>query len=253
MNRLVAAAIAAIALASTPTRAADLFGTAAPPMLDAPAASAPTAVESGSNWYIRGDVGVSLDDAPTVSISNISAPPPGNAATPLSANVGPNRYSTDFSIDLGFGYRFNNYFRLEAEYDYRTGPGGSSSATVICPYGLTGLTSQTPDAYGNYLQLGYLYNTTNTCNGMVNVSQRNNMGLVSGYLDLGTYWGVTPYLGAGGGVNANTMSGSLTYLQTSNGAVYAANLTPTGTYPQVRIPSTQSQTSRSTSKTGTGR
>ena len=235
MNRLAAAAIAALALTPMPTRAADLLGTAAPPMLDMPASSAPTAVEIGSNWYIRGDIGVSFDDAPTIAISSISAPPPGNATTPVSANFGPNRYSTDFAIDLGVGYRFNNFFRLEAEYGYRNGPGGSSSATVVCPYGLTGLTSQTPDPYGNYLQLGYLYNTTNTCNGIVNVSQHNNVGLVNGYLDLGTYWGVTPYVGAGGGVNANTMSGTLNYFQTSNGAIYAANLTPTGTYPQIWI------------------
>jgi opacity protein-like surface antigen len=123
MNRLAAAAIAAIALTPMPTRAADLLGTAAPPMLDMPASSAPTAVEIGSNWYIRGDIGVSFDDAPTIAISSISAPPPGNATTPVSANFGPNRYSTDFAIDLGVGYRFNNFFRLEAEYGYRNGPG----------------------------------------------------------------------------------------------------------------------------------
>jgi opacity protein-like surface antigen len=235
MNRLSAAAIAAIALAATPAAAADLFGTAAPPMLDAPAMSAPTVVEIGSNWYIRGDVGLSIDNAPTISTSAIAAPPPGNAATPISANLGPNAYSANFTIDLGFGYRFNNYFRLDAEYDYRTGTGGSSTATVVCPYNLTGLTSQTPDAFGNYAQLGYLYNTTNTCNGTVKVSQHNNMGLINAYLDLGSYWGVMPYIGAGVGVNANTMSGTLNYFQTSNGAPYAPNLTPTGTYPQIWI------------------
>jgi opacity protein-like surface antigen len=236
MHRLSAAAIAAIAMAATPARAADLFGTAAPPMLDVPAASAPTAVEIGSNWYIRGDVGASFDNAPTISTSAISAPPPGNASTPMAANLGPNGFSTNFTVDLGFGYRFNNYFRLDAEYDYRTGTGGSNTATVVCPYNLTGLTSQTPDPVtGIYEQLGYLYNTTNTCNGTIKVSQYNNMGLVNAYLDLGTYWGVTPYIGAGAGVNANTMSGTLNYYQTSNGAIYAANLTPTGTYPQIWV------------------
>jgi opacity protein-like surface antigen len=235
MNRLFAAVLAATALAATRALAADLFGTAAPPILDVPPASAPIVVEIGSNWYIRGDVGVSVDNAPTISTSAISAPPPGNAATRISANLGPNGYSANFTLDLAAGYRFNNYFRLEAEYDYRSGTGGSNTATVVCPYNLTGLTSQTPDAFGNYEQLGYLYNTTNTCNGTVNISQHNNMALVSGYLDLGTYWGVMPYIGVGGGMNANTMTGTLNYFQTSNGAVYAANLTPTGTYPQIWI------------------
>jgi opacity protein-like surface antigen len=235
MKRLSAAAIAAMALASTPALAADLFGTAAPPMLDVPAASAPTAVEVGSNWYIRGDVGASFDNAPTISSSAIGAPPPGSAATPIAANLGPNGFNTNFTIDIGFGYRFNNYFRLDAEYDYRTGVGGSNTATVVCPYHLTGLTSQTPDASGIYEQFGYLYNPMDTCNGTVKVSQFNNMGLVNAYVDLGAYWGIMPYIGAGVGVNANTMSGSLVYTQTSNGAVYAANLTPTGTFPQIWV------------------
>ena len=61
------------------------------------------------------------------------------------------------------------------------------------------------------------------------------MALASAYVDLGTYWGVTPYLGAGGGLNVNTLSGTLNYFQTSNGAVYAADLTPSGTYPQIWV------------------
>ena len=39
--------------------------------------------EVGSNWYIRGDLGVSFDEAPTVSLSSISTPPPGAHRHPV--------------------------------------------------------------------------------------------------------------------------------------------------------------------------
>ncbi|MBV8796506.1 MAG: porin family protein [Hyphomicrobiales bacterium] len=217
----------AAAIVAAPASAADLLGTAAPFTLPAP--SSPLIFESGSNWYVRGDLGISFDDAPSVSFSSISVPPPGFPGAPLPVYSGQNIHSTDFTGGVGAGYRFNNYLRFDATWDYRTGPGGSSSATVVCPYGLTGLTSQAPP---NPL-LGYLYNTTNTCIGSANIKQHNNTFLANAYVDLGTYYGFTPYVGGGAGFNINTMSGSLNFNETANGLPYAANLTPTGAYPQL--------------------
>ncbi len=57
----------------------------------------------------------------------------------------------------------------------------------------------------------------------------------NGYVDLGTYSGFTPYVGGGLGVNVNTMSGSLNYYETANGQSYAADLSPTGAYPQIWV------------------
>ena len=232
MKKFAAAALAGLALASTPTYAADLFGTAAPPM------SAPSdnpMVEVGSNWYIRGDVGASFDNAPTVSFSSISTPPQGNASTPLSPLIGSNQFEHDFTADVAVGFRVNNYLRFEGEYNYRTGPGGQNSSTVICPYGAYGVSSQTPNAQGVLLEYGYLYNPSNTCNGVLNVQQQSNMLLANGFVDLGTFWGVTPYVGGGVGASLNTLSGNLVYNETANGQPYAANLSPTGTYPQIWV------------------
>jgi opacity protein-like surface antigen len=230
--KAVVAALAGIAMASTPSLAADLFGTA-PPMTF-PASESPTA-EVGSNWYLRGDVGTSLDSVPTLSFTSASVPPPGNAATPLSASSGASQLGHNFLADIGVGYRFNNYIRGDVTYEYRSGPGGSGSSTVVCPYALTGLTEQDPDANGIYREDGYLYNTTNTCSGVVNLQQHNNMVLANGYFDMGTYWGITPYIGAGAGMNVQTTSGTLGYYENANGQVYNANLTPTGTYPQIWV------------------
>ncbi len=138
--KAVAAALAGIVIATTPSLAADLFGSAPPP-LEAPE---PPMVEVGSNWYIRGDIGASLDSLPSVTFSSISAPPQGGPSTAFSSS-GNKNWADDFSADIGVGYRVNNYFRLEAMYEYRNGFSGSSSATVVCPYGAYGVQAQDPE------------------------------------------------------------------------------------------------------------
>ena len=223
--KAVIAALAGIAMVSTPALAADLFGTAAPvafPASDGPAA------EVGSNWYLRGDVGTSLDSVPSVTFSSTSVPPAGDASTPLSVGNGASTLGHDFLADIGVGYRFNNYFRVDATYEYRSGPGGSNTSTVVCPYSANGVYNATDTT----IEYGYLYNTSNTCNGVLNLNQHNNMVLANGYIDMGTYWGVTPYVGAGAGVNVQSTSGSLAFFETANGQAYAADLSPTGSYPQ---------------------
>jgi opacity protein-like surface antigen len=229
MKVLLSLACAGLTLAAAPACSADLFGTSPP--LSYPATQAPTAVEVGSNWYLRGDLGVSFNDAPTIAVYGVSAaPPPGYYGAPLPAYAGGNMNSTDFTGGVGFGYRFNNYLRFDATWDYRTGPGGTREKTVVCPYALSGETQQVTG-----LLLGYLYNTSNTCDGVANIRQYNNTFLANGYVDLGSYAGFTPYLGGGLGFNMNVMSGSLNYYETANGQAYAADLTPTGAYPQIWV------------------
>jgi opacity protein-like surface antigen len=226
--KAIAAALAGIAMASTPSLAADLFGPAPPityPDQDSPQA------EVGSNWYIRGDIGAGLDTVPTMTFSGISIPPQGTASVPISGDSGVSQFTRNFLADVGIGYRFNNYFRADATYEYRNGPGGSNTTEVICPYGAYGMTSQTTPP----ILLGYLYNPTNTCDGVLTVKQHSNMGLANGYWDIGTWWGFTPYLGAGAGVNIASTSGSLGFFETANGQPYAANLSPTGNFPQIWV------------------
>ena len=214
---------------AAPASAADLLGSSPP--LTIPALQAPGMFELGTNWYVRGDLGISFDKAPNVSFSSISAPPPGFFGSPLPMYAGQSMHATDFSGGVGVGYRWNNYLRFDATWDYRTGPGGSSQSTVVCPYALSGLTSQVPP---NPL-IGYLYNTSNTCVGSANINQHNNTVLGNAYVDLGTYYGFTPYVGGGLGFNINTMTGSLNFNETANGQPYAANLTPTGAFPQLWV------------------
>jgi opacity protein-like surface antigen len=220
----------AAAIVAAPASAADLLGSAPP--LAMPASQSPM-FEVGSNWYVRGDLGISFDRAPSVSFSTLAAPTFG-AGAPLAVGNGANWTTTNFTGGAGFGYRWNDWLRFDATWDYRTGPGGSRQAAVVCPYGLTGVNSLAG------VPLGFLYDTTNTCNASANARQFDNAFLGNVYFDLGTYYGFTPYVGGGLGLNMNTLTANVNYNETANGQTYAANLTPVGPFPPVWV-NTQGQ------------
>lgn len=253
MKKLALVALAGLTLATAPTRAADLFGSAPQP-LSIPASSGPTA-EVGTNWYIRGDIGVSLDTQPSLSPTGAGLPamqnwfgfvqndaPAGAPGVTMGAPFGPSQTTRQLSFDVGAGYRVNDYLRIEGVYNYRTGPGSSASTTVICPQVATAvsnnvITNSTTDANGNVVNtyalqpVGYTYDTS-TCSGVLNLTQHNQTGLVSGYIDFGNYWGFTPYIGAGVGINVNSISGNVKYVTTATGAPYAGNIASGAAPPQ---------------------
>ena len=197
MKTSIAAAALGLAMASTPTLSADLFGTAPPP-LTFPADQGPM-TEVGSNWYLRGDIGLSVDQAPSFSMAAISMPPAGPGILPFSSALGSSKWRNDVTADLGVGYRFNNWLRFEGTYEYRTGPAGHNVNSVICP------TTLLP---------------TQTCTSNLYLHQRNSTLLASAYVDLGDYWGVTPYVGAGAGVNVSMINGSVGYTVDATGVPF---------------------------------
>ena len=227
MKTPIVAALAGLALASTPTLAADLFGSAAPPMY--PGSQGP-AVEVGSNWYLRGDVGYGLEFEPTVvpsaglipavltdaltGASYVNAPP-GDASSNAGVTRGNSKRGQGINFDLGAGYRVNNFLRLEATYMFSTGPSLTYAKGSLCP--------DTAVAESNYVggttpaPLGYLWAPVN-CTGYLHATQTNNTALASAYFDLGDFWGFTPYIGAGAGLNANTISGSTHFLNNNDGS-----------------------------------
>jgi opacity protein-like surface antigen len=223
MRLVVSAAFASLTLAA-PAVAADLFGSA-PPM-SFPASQAPTAIETGTNWYVRGDVGVGFDDAPSIVLPTLSSLPPGYLGSSASSSGS----GAGFAGDLGFGYRINDFVRLDATWDYWTSPSRTRSFAVICPYGLVGVANPATGA-----PAGYLYDPTNACAGTTSLSQHNDTFLANGYVDLGTYGGFTPYVGGGVGLNVSFLQGSASFLETANGLGYAANLTSNGAFPSLWV------------------
>ena len=83
---------------------------------------------------------------------------------------------------IGFGYHFSNYLRAELNFGYA--PGISQSAT-------------------------YSDATTFAAAGIDNHSWT---GIVNGYVDLGTYVGFTPYVGAGVGILQSTYQINARYI-----------------------------------------
>ena len=214
-------ACAGLAALTAPASAADLLGTAPP--ISMPGSQSPTMFELGANWYVRGDLGVAFDRAPTVSLLPFAVPPFSDPGL-LIASFGGTSSVTNFTGGLGAGYRINDYLRLDATWDYHNGPSRNRSGSVICPYGLAGVVNPTTLA-----PAGYLYDTSQTCDGFLNSKQHDNTFLGNAYFDLGTYSGFTPYVGGGVGLNINSLTQNLNVFETANGLPYAANLTPAGT------------------------
>ena len=119
----------------------------------------------------------------------------------------------DFSVDIGFGYRYNNWLRFEGTYEYRTAAAGKNTNSALCPTSL----AYAPSGADATTATGYIYDQTG---GQTRRLHRRPKPprvprLVrrspAAYLDLGNYSGVTPYVGGGLGLNADMISGNVGY------------------------------------------
>ena len=194
-----AVVLAGLATAA-PAAAADL----AMPNISYPAVEGPTALEVGTNWYLRGDVGVALPTAPSFTLPYLS----GNDFQ-TTAISGANGSTADFAGGLGVGYRVTDYLRLDATWTYWQGPERTRSLNAVCPYAFTPWPAAAPT--------GYLWDTTQTCAGSANLRQHNNTFLANAYVDLGTYSGFAPYVGGGVGANMNAVQTSSGFVETNGG------------------------------------
>ena len=158
----------------------------------------------GTGWYVRGDLGgVQLFKANPFaqrSILNISSPS-GYAATP-SLERG---HDLGYTADLGAGYSFNRWFRADVIFDFHQPLHTSTfSAPVHCQ---TGFTAPAANGAGNLVS----YPTYSSCYANNQARLRNYDGLVNGYLDLGTWYGATPYIGGGAGLGFGRAQASSNY------------------------------------------
>ena len=140
---------------------------AAPPMY-----APPPPAEFGG-WYLRGDIGMTNQQ-----MKSLNNPDP-NAALFTSVGTG---FDSATLFDLGVGYQFNNWFRADVIGQWR----GRANF-----HG-----SQFTDAFaGSALVDNY------------SGSKSEAVVMVNGYVDLGTWWCVTPFIGAGVGTSYNKISG----------------------------------------------
>jgi opacity protein-like surface antigen len=125
---------------------------------------APPPVEDFGGWYLRGDIGFSNQRVKRLN-NALDA-----ANTSSSQRLG---FDTAGIFGLGVGYRFNPWLRGDVTGEYR----GNSN--------FNGLDLVTfPGGFG-----AHTYHATTS----------GWLALANAYVDLGTWWGVTPFVGAGAG------------------------------------------------------
>jgi opacity protein-like surface antigen len=156
--------------------------------------------ELGGGWYLRGDLGY-------VDYTKPGARPYGAAVVPFDHE----RLKATFSGGAGVGYKFNNWLRADVTADYRAGADFDA------------MSSRTHYVEGFSRDTAKIQSTTL---------------LVNGYVDLGTWYGITPYVGAGIGVAQNrfrTYSAQVTCLTVTCGDTSGATYS-IGPQPKTLVP-----------------
>jgi opacity protein-like surface antigen len=139
------------------------------------------AVYDYSGWYLRGDIGMTNQQVKSVTNSVLS-----NGFTTVDKN-----FESGMLFGLGVGYQFNSWLRFDVTGEYR---------------GETGYHGMEVENNGNSAN---------------NITAKKSewLGLFNAYVDLGTWYGITPFIGAGVGASRNTIS-SLRDQGTAAGALW---------------------------------
>jgi opacity protein-like surface antigen len=141
-------------------------------------------VEVGGGWYLRGDIGMTNQDVDKLSFGNTD---PDFETLHLDFDSSP-------LVGLGVGYQFNHWIRADITGEYR----GKASF-----HGLDRTRDLTPGSF-----------YTNEYRG----TKAEWVGLANVYLDLGTWYGLTPFVGVGVGFAHNTIDNYMD-INTVNGSV----------------------------------
>ncbi|MDO9307407.1 MAG: outer membrane beta-barrel protein [Mesorhizobium sp.] len=150
-----------------------------PPMvIDTPEEYAP--VEVGNGWYLRGDIGYALSSSANGNFEY-------RTFDPITATYGQSIFNTaalgmDLSYGFGVGYQYNEYIRGDLTLDAFS---GRFDGTTV---------SASPCVTGDPAYVG------TTCRSEDGAGFTAVSAMANGYVDLGTYAGFTPYVGAGAGV-----------------------------------------------------
>ena len=130
-----------------------------------PAYAPPPVVEDFGGWYLRGDIGFSNQRVDRLNnvLDTVGAP----------TSVQRNSFGTAGIFGLGVGYKVNNWFRADVTGEYR----GNSQFFGTDRITYTGGVGT--DTY--------------------HATKNEWVVLANAYVDLGTWWCITPFIGAGVG------------------------------------------------------
>jgi opacity protein-like surface antigen len=171
-------AAGAASLLTSAAFAADMPSIMPPP----PQYYAPPPVDDFGGWYLRGDIGFSNQQVKSVRSTNPTA---YSQVDDLNQTVG---FDSGGIFQVGVGYQFNNWLRGDVTGQYR----GKSSL-----HG-SDIFTGTATYQGN----SWSYNGVDE----YSATKSEWVVLANAYADLGTWWCVTPFIGAGVGMANVTIS-----------------------------------------------
>ncbi len=173
--KVLAVAGSAVLLSLDVAGAADL-APLPPPLMS------PPVVQDFGGWYLRGDVGFSSERieqlTPNATLASLGIV---TLDTPVKS------FDGAAFVDVGVGYQFNSWFRADVIGEYRTGANFHGAHNFIFQTGIPG----TPTAPGV---------------DVYSASHSAFLAMANVYADLGTWWCITPFIGAGVGVVDNRIS-----------------------------------------------
>ena len=146
----------------------------------------PSPSEDFSSWYLRGDIGMTNQRVKRLDNVLYST---ANSVVPIGMG-----FDSSPLFGLGVGYQFNNWLRFDVTGEYR----GAASF-----HGLDIVNGNSTDEY--------------------RARKSEWVALVNAYADLGTWWNVTPFVGAGIGATYNRISGFLDVNTPANGVAFGAD------------------------------
>jgi opacity protein-like surface antigen len=176
-------AAGAASLLSSAAFAADM-----PSIMPAPQPYYAPPQQDFGGWYLRGDIGMTNSKGKLFN-NNYAQVPAGGLQQDGEGFTGGTSYG------VGVGYQFNSWFRADITGEYRSRV--SFSGTDIATFPGT--------VFSDVYQGGYT----------------SWVGLVNGYVDLGTWWCLTPFIGAGVGaahIETTGLQDSGSNFTTLNGA-----------------------------------
>lgn len=195
MTRIMTSLLAGTAIfgLSAAAHAADMGAPFRAPQVVGAAADPGT---TSTGWYLRGDVGIGINSDPKLDSSG----PEGISALGgqwLRQDV----MDTPF-INAGVGYQFSDYLRGDITAEYRSWTRFRGNAQV-------------PDVANASLKYPYYDGQFRAVDVMAN-----------GYVDLGTYNGLTPYVGAGIGAAYVQMGDTYEHTSFPKFGTYADGVLP---------------------------
>jgi len=183
-------ATASLAADMTPVAPPPIFAPSCIPRSSVPPGTVPNVpfcAEEFSGWYLRGDIG--MTNQSVGSITNALD------ATATSVNTVQKGFDSSMLFGLGLGYQWNSWLRTDLTGEYRS--------------------------KANFHGLQIISNGASTDE--YRASKSEWLFLANAYIDLGTWYKITPFIGAGVGMSYNRISNFLDVNTPTAGVAFGAD------------------------------